>query len=64
VNQAEFFNSLLGNGSFGRITGIVDGKVTVDFDGTEVELSGYGLEDLALAYATTVHKAHPIRFSI
>ena len=33
-----------------------------NFDGTEVELSGPALEDLALAFAITVHKAHGSSF--
>ena len=36
--------------------------MTADFDGTGVELSGYGLDDLALAYAITVHKAQGSSF--
>jgi exodeoxyribonuclease V alpha subunit len=47
----------LRNGSLGRIVSIGDDGIAVDFDGVEHAMIGLALEDLALAYAITVHKA-------
>lgn len=52
----------LRNGSLGTVTGF-DGQVLeVDFDGRRHELSGRNLDDTALAYAVTVHKAQGSAF--
>lgn len=51
------------NGDIGIITSIADDVVSVDvIGGEEIELSGDGLDDLALAYAMTVHKSQGSEF--
>ncbi len=47
------------NGDIGRITRIDEGEglLWIDFDGREVEYELGELDEVALAYATTVHKA-------
>jgi exodeoxyribonuclease V alpha subunit len=47
------------NGDLGIITGIVqdDSTLSVSFDGREVEYGFGELDELVLAYATTIHKA-------
>jgi exodeoxyribonuclease V alpha subunit len=47
------------NGDVGRIVRVArgDGELVVDFDEREVTFASDELDELALAYATTVHKA-------
>lgn len=47
------------NGDIGRIAAIdpEEGLLTIDFDGRRVEYETGELDEVALAYATTVHKA-------
>lgn len=52
----------LRNGSLGTVTGIADGILEADFDGVTHALSGPSLDDTALAYAVTVHKAQGSAF--
>lgn len=52
----------LRNGSLGTVTGFDGENLEVDFDGRRHELSGRNLDDTALAYAVTVHKAQGSAF--
>lgn len=52
----------LRNGSLGVVTGIATEALEVDFDGVRHELAGRNLDDTALAYAITVHKAQGTAF--
>ncbi|MBQ9242361.1 MAG: ATP-dependent RecD-like DNA helicase [Proteobacteria bacterium] len=45
------------NGDIGKIVQTVGNKTIVDFDGRVVEVKHQNLENLALAYACTVHKS-------
>ncbi|MBS0623778.1 MAG: ATP-dependent RecD-like DNA helicase [Verrucomicrobia bacterium] len=46
------------NGDIGRVSAVqpLTQELTVSFDGREVQFTPYELEDLTLAYATSVHK--------
>jgi hypothetical protein len=46
----------------GTVVGVDGGMLTVDFDGEPHEFAGLALDDLALAYAITVHKAQGSQF--
>lgn len=51
------------NGDIGIINGVDANSVSIDIiGGTEITLSGDGLDDLALAYAMTVHKSQGSEF--
>ncbi|MDR0351782.1 MAG: ATP-dependent RecD-like DNA helicase [Puniceicoccales bacterium] len=52
------------NGDLGRIISVdtVEGIMTVDFNGENVELKRSDLGDIALAYAITIHKAQGSEF--
>ncbi|MDR1457987.1 MAG: ATP-dependent RecD-like DNA helicase, partial [Puniceicoccales bacterium] len=54
------------NGDLGRIISIdtMEGLMVVDFNGESVELKRSDLGDIALAYATTIHKAQGSEFPI
>ena len=53
----------LQNGSLGKLLGFpVPGVAEVDFDGRRVTVAGADLENLALAYCLTVHKAQGSQF--
>jgi exodeoxyribonuclease V alpha subunit len=52
----------LRNGSLGVVVGVDDGLLTVDFDGERHEFTGAALDDVALAYAITVHKSQGSQF--
>ena len=45
------------NGDVGRVTGVSDGVLSIDFDGRAVQLQGESLDALDLAYAISIHKS-------
>ena len=54
------------NGDLGRVSALnlEDETLTVDFDGTKVTYEGADLDELTLAYATTIHKAQGSEYPI
>ena len=54
------------NGDIGTITSVdlEDRELTVDFDGTPVVYDSTELDELVLAYATTIHKAQGSEYPI
>ena len=55
--QRNDYRRDLRNGSLGVVEKVAVGVVGVEFDGARHDFSGAALDDLALAYAITVHKA-------
>ena len=52
------------NGDVGYITEISGGKVTIDFDGRVVEYDKNDMDNVVLAYATTVHKSQGSEYKV
>jgi exodeoxyribonuclease V alpha subunit len=57
LQQRNDYDKEVFNGDVGRIVGIEDGTITVQFGGKRVGYVGEELDDLVLAYAISIHKS-------
>lgn len=63
VQTKNDYNNEIFNGTLGTVLKAEHGRLSVDFDGSIVELSGAELFNLQLGYALTVHRAQGSEWS-
>jgi exodeoxyribonuclease V alpha subunit len=64
IRTVNNYDKDLFNGDIGRVVGIdeQEGLVYIDYDARRVEHENGGLDEVSLAYATTVHKSQGSRY--